>query len=285
LKLYLVPEKDKQSRQRNKETLALAEAIRAKRVVEVVNNEYEFRTVQKHVLFYDYFCALCEKKHGKSDGKEGRGYWGNWMSCLRHLEIYDKHLKKRTLEEISAKYIQGFRDYLLRADAWSADYRKKQIEHKLNPLTARTYLSKMCSCVRTAIDNGYIHPSVLANVESIKAVEYERNYLTIDELKRLAATECYCDLIKRVFLFSRLTGLRRSDVIHLRWRDVTTQGNYTRIVFKQQKTGGQEYIDISPQAAEMLGKRGKPDEKKFAELYSPGCTNRCIENWCHRGRY
>jgi len=55
LKLYLVPEKDKQSKQRNKETLALAEAIRAKRVVEVVNNEYEFRTVQKHVLFYDYF--------------------------------------------------------------------------------------------------------------------------------------------------------------------------------------------------------------------------------------
>jgi len=32
----------------------------------------------------------------------------------------------------------------------------------------------------------------------------------------------------------------------------------------------------------MLGERGKPDEKMFAGLYSPGSTNRCLENWCHR---
>lgn len=281
LKLYLVPEKDKQSRQRNKETLALAEAIRAKRVVEVVNNEYEFRTVQKHVLFYDYFVALCEKKRGKLEDREGRGNWGNWMSCLRHLEIYDKHLKKRTLEEITNKYVLGFRDYLLNADAWSADYRKRIVDHKLNTLTARVYFCKLCSCVRTAIDNGFIHPSVLANVEAIKVEENERNYLTIDEVKRLANTDCCCPLIKRAFLFSCLTGLRRGDVINLKWKDVSKQGDYTRIVFKQQKTGGQEYIDISPQAAELLGEQGNPDDKIFAGLYSPGSTNRCIQTWCY----
>ena len=282
LKLYLVPEKNKQDKQKNQETLALAEAIRAKRIVEVRNAEFDFRTVQKNILFYDYYCALCEKKHGKLDkSREGRGNWGNWMSCLRHLEIYDKHLKKRTLDEITNKYINGFRDYLLNADAWSADYRKRIVDHRLNNLTARHYFSKLCSCVHTAVNDGLLPASVFSNVEPIKAEESERNYLTVEEIKRLAATECEWPLIRRAFLFACLTGLRRSDVINLKWKEVCTQGDYTRIVFRQQKTGGQEYIDISPQAAELLGERGKPDEKMFEGLYSAGSTNRCIQSWCY----
>ena len=40
LKLYLVPEKTKQDKIKNRETLELAEAIKAKRIVELRNGEY-----------------------------------------------------------------------------------------------------------------------------------------------------------------------------------------------------------------------------------------------------
>lgn len=44
LKLYLVPEKTREDKQKNVETLKLAEAIRAKRVVELQNSEYGFKS-------------------------------------------------------------------------------------------------------------------------------------------------------------------------------------------------------------------------------------------------
>lgn len=47
LKLYLVPEKTREDKQKNKETMKLAEAIRAKRVVELQNGEFGFKSPHK----------------------------------------------------------------------------------------------------------------------------------------------------------------------------------------------------------------------------------------------
>ena len=117
-------------------------------------------------------------------------------------------------------------------------------------------------------------------IEGIKPEEGTRMYLTIDELKLLANTECEYPNIKKAFLFSCLTGLRRSDVLRLTWGD--EQGDFTRIIFKQKKTGGLEYLDISPQAAELLGKRGKQNDHPFGDIHSPSCTNEAIKRWVLR---
>ena len=42
LKMYLVPEKTRADKEKNKQTLLLADAIRAKRVVELRNGKYGF---------------------------------------------------------------------------------------------------------------------------------------------------------------------------------------------------------------------------------------------------
>ena len=107
-------------------------------------------------------------------------------------------------------------------------------------------------------------------------------YLTIEEVQRLAKTECEYPAIKRAFLFSCLTGLRRSDVIRLTWGDVYQQGEFTRIIFRQKKTRKQEYLDISPHAAELMGERGKEDEHVFPDIHSPSCTNNTIKRWVLR---
>ena len=104
-------------------------------------------------------------------------------------------------------------------------------------------------------------------------------YLTIDEVKKLAQTECEYPQIKAAFLFSCLTGLRRSDVLRLRWGDVYQQGDFTRIIFKQKKTAGQEYLDITAEAVELMGERGNPDDYVFTDIHSPSCTNNTIKLW------
>lgn len=105
-------------------------------------------------------------------------------------------------------------------------------------------------------------------------------YLTIDEVRLLARTECHYPSVKRAFLFSCLTGLRRSDIERLKWKDVYTQDNFTRIIFNQKKTNGLEYLDLAPEAVELMGERGKPDDNVFDWIHSPHVTNSTLREWC-----
>lgn len=107
-------------------------------------------------------------------------------------------------------------------------------------------------------------------------------YLTLEELQRLTNAYCESKAVQTAFLFSCLTGLRRSDIERLTWGEVHTQGEFTRIIFKQKKTGGLEYLDINAEAVALMGKRGTADAPVFANFYSPSTTNRFIKEWCMR---
>ena len=114
--------------------------------------------------------------------------------------------------------------------------------------------------------------------------EGAREYLSLDEVRALAAAECDYPEIKRAFLFSCLTGLRRSDIEKLTWGEVTVFNGRTRLVFQQKKTGGQEYLDITPQAAELLGDRGnaKATDHVFGNILYPSDTNDNLRIWALR---
>lgn len=219
LKLYLVPERTRADKEKNKETLRLADAIRAKRVVELRNGVYGFKSAYAtETNFYDYYRAMVERRRGVEKG----GNWGNWRSCYHHLKIYDGR-ESLTFADITPEWVQGF-----------------------------------------------------------KAEEGTRMYLTIDEVKRLAQVDCEYPQIKAAFLFSCLTGLRRSDVLRITWGDVYEQGEFTRLIFKQKKTKGQEYLDITQEARVLMGERGKPNEHPFTDIHSPTCTNKAIQEWVLR---
>lgn len=278
LKLFLVPELTRADKSKNKETLKLAEAIRAKRLVEVQNEEFGFKNkFAEETSFYDYYVAMTEKRLGK----ESRGNWGNWRSCLHHMEKYDPDIKKRTFADITPKWIQGFRDYLENdACAWGCDFRERVKDHPLSRNSKVSYFNKLRACLNQAFEDRIITINPMRGIEAFKPEEGKRMYLTIDEVKLLAQTPCPYPNIKRAFLFSCLTGLRRSDCLSLTWGEVQKQDGYTRIIFKQKKTGGLEYLDISPQAEKYMGERGKCTDHVFTDIHSPSCTNSAIKLWC-----
>ena len=104
----------------------------------------------------------------------------------------------------------------------------------------------------------------------------------MNEIRTLSETPCDHTTTKRMFLFSCLTGLRRSDIVRLTWQNVQQQGDFTRIIFKQKKTSGQEYLDITPQAAVLMGARGESNEPIFKNVYTPSNTNQVIKRWIRR---
>lgn len=280
LKMYLIPEKTKADKETNKQTLQLANSIKSKRIVEMQNGEYGFKDeYHTDTLFYDYYRAMCAKRHGN---EESRGNWGNWYSCLHHLLKYEPN-EKITFAQITQEWVQGFHDYLEHdAVAWGNDYRKRIKDKPLARNSKLSYFNKLRACLNQAYEDRIILHNPIRGVENFKAEEGTRMYLTIEEVRKLAQTDCEYPGIKRAFLFSCLTGLRRSDVTRLTWGEVFQQGDFTRIIFKQKKTNGQEYLDITQQATDLMGEHSKPDEYVFSDVHSPTCTNTAIREWVLR---
>lgn len=279
LKLYLIPEKSRADKETNKKTMQLAEAIKAKRIVDYQNGKFGFHQPEHNIRFFDYYSAMCEKRKG---APESRGNWGNWYSCYKHLQIYEKN-KDITFEDVTPEWVQGFKDYLENdAKAWSPRYERELEYHKLSRNSKLSYFNKLRACIHQALADGVIEQNPLRGVENFKAEESKRMYLTIDEVKAITKAKCSSPGVKRAFLFSCLTGLRRSDIQKMTWGEVHQQGEFVRIIFKQKKTSGQEYIDITPQAAELMGERRKPTDKVFYDFLSASPTNHAIREWMLR---
>ena len=277
LKLYLIPEKTREDKEKNRQTMQLANSIKSKRIVEYQNGEFGFKSNYKlDALFFDYYRAMCEKRHGNP---ESRGNWGNWYSCLHHLMKYEKN-ERITFADITPEWVQGFRDYLdNEAVAWSHDYRKRIKDKPLARNSKLSYFNKLRACLNQAFEDRIIPVNPCRGVERFRPEEGTRMYLTIDEVRLLAQTECEYPRIKDAFLFSCMTGLRRSDILRLTWGDIHKQGDFTRIIFRQKKTDGQEYLDITPQAAQLMGDPKGINDPIFEDIHSPSCTNKAVQEW------
>lgn len=242
LKLYLVPEKTRDDRERNRETLRLANAVRAKRTVDIQEGRFGFSPAA------DTRTGLVEFLDTLLPGYGG-GTLKSWRTLRMHLTGFADG-SAMLLSSVDAAVVERFTGYLLN-------------EAGLARSSADLMLSKLRRLFAVAVKRGLVGASPFADVPRLMVEEKERGYLVLDEVRRLAAAPCARPVVKRAFLFGCLTGLRLSDITGLVWRDVRGDG---RIVFRQRKTGGQEYLDITPQARELMGARGEPGEPVFKGL-------------------
>lgn len=281
LRLYLIPERTKADKLRNRETLALANSIKAQRIVDIQKGAHGFKSDYKEqTLFFDYYQALTEKRKKK----ESRGNFSNWASCLRHLRKYEPR-RNITFADITPQWVQGFKNYLENeAEAFGCDLRKRKDRRPLSQNSKQSYFNKLRACLRQAYEDGIIRQNPMRGILGFSTQEGKRQYLSLDEIKAMAAAECDYPEVKRAFLFSCLTGLRRSDIEKLTWGEVTRLNGRTRLVFRQKKTGGQEYLDITTQAAELIGECGaaKQSDKVFGNILNPSDTNDNLRIWALR---
>lgn len=277
LKLYLVPETNKVNKEQNRNTIQLVEAIKSKRTVELHNREFGFNDNFKlNTNFIEYYKSMCTIN---SDG-DTIEKWDNWASSLRHLERYCN--PKTTLRDVTPEFVRGFRDYL---DKKAVVRNKPELlitsntDKVLSQNSKRSYFNKFRACINKAFNERLIPHNPLLGVPGFRNGEAIRIYLTLDEVKRMITTECPYPALKRAFLFSCLTGLRKSDIQKMTWGEVHQEDKFTRIIFRQQKTGGQEYLDINPQAILYLGKQGRPEDLVFAGFTYSAHSTIALRMW------
>lgn len=264
LDLYLIDKpRNPIDKQQNKENLNLAESIKAKRELEIKNGTYGFTNeFKKQTNFIEYFRNLVNKK-------ETKGNLGNWYSTQIHLENYAG--SNVTFKDIDLQFAEGFKEYLSEA--------KRKDGKPLANNSRASYFAKFRAALNEAVKEKIIYGNPAVETGNYKTIESQREYLTLDELRKLAQTECRYDVLKRAFLFSCLTGLRWSDINNLKWNDVQQINNSCRIHFKQQKTKGQQYLDINQQARELMQGIGKPDERVFIGLNYSSYMNVALQMW------
>jgi integrase len=286
LRLYVFAKpKDEIEREHNKETRLLGKNIAAKRQLELQANPHGFispRTRQRD--FLNFFRDVMQKKTtGKSQSN-----LENWQ-CIEHY-LTDYCGGKCTFAQINRAFVEGFRTYLLNCLPYKQKMtrllneksRGKSKKEKLSPNSARSFFERFCAVVNEAHKQKLLSDNPTIDVDRIKAVTPHREFLLLEELRRLAATPCASvpDDLRRAALFSALTGLRHSDIETLLWGEVRhSKADGDFLYFDIEKTGEPSVLPISDEARELLGERGRADEKVFPALRYCTMTNIYIERW------
>lgn len=218
--------------------------------------------------FIEYFKLLKEKRH-KTNSESIRI---NWNRVYELLKIYAKS-DTILFGDIDLKFIEDYKLFMLSAPQGGGK------TGTVSQNTAATYFSIFKAALKQAFIDGYLTIDLAAKAKGIPEQESRREYLTLEELNLLAATECDKPIIKRAALFSALTGMRHVDIQKLKWRQIVKDGDYWRVNFTQQKTKGVEYTPISEQAYQLCGDRLDGNRLVFEGLPSPSWISDPLARW------
>lgn len=257
LGLYL--EDDKNStliRQKNKETYRLAEQEKLKRLTEIQHVGLGYKVPQKNnKTFTEFFNDLVNERIRTEKNHE------TWKSVNKHLNEFKNPIYFGDLTE---RFLESFREYLLK---------------KVSQNSASNYFNKLKASVHRAYRDKFIHENSADRVISPRLVETHREHLSNEELVKLVAEPCKQALLKKAFIFSCLTGLRWSDVNNLKWKNIQIIDYIPHIVYTQKKTKNAESLPISDNALELLGERGKDEDRAFIGLKYSAHNNYMLANW------
>jgi integrase len=238
LKLYLVPGSGPFIKSQNDATLSAANAIKNKRLLEYTNNRaglINTSNLAKQKL-RDWMVTF-----RKAQAKKGVKDHNLIYSTIHALSQYNIDIQ---LRDINRKYCIGLTNFLRN------DYLTERGEH-LMPYTAINYLACVRNALNMAVREGIlsVNPfNQLSAQDKIKTPESKREYLTIEEVRRLEGTPCEYEFAKRAFLFGCYCGLRISDIRRLKWSDLIKDGNNYRINIVMHKTQSPIYLPLSKKA-------------------------------------
>ena len=237
-------EKDYNDRMREK-----AEALRCRRYESIVNERYDFFDKEKMKgSFLDYFKDKAYKKNTK---------WENvYLHFKQFWNVY-LHFKqfcngKCRFDEINVDLCNKFKEYLMTA------HQLKHTEYTLHINSIAGYWSTFRAVLHTAYREHKIVENPNGFLERIDTIPTEKEHLSRQELVNLANTPCSSEVLKKAFLFSCLTGLRKSDI-----KQLTNP--------------------ISNEALELIGfndgdENRKPTDKVFVG-FNDSLTQAPLKNW------
>lgn len=272
LQLYLLPETSSTAKRQNARTLREAEDILQMRTEALLNARVETELVGSGagVLLSDWLQTSCNnhKVRGLRD-------YEGILTLRKILLTFRPNVR---LSEIDKQFCLDMIDWFRNT------YINKRTGTTIGARTADTYCQRFRTALNEAVREGLIDKNPwnkLETIEKINKPESKREYLTIDEIRSMIATDCPNELVKKAYLFSCFTGLRISDVRNLKWGDVYIENGQTYVSVVMKKTTKPLYIPLSGQALKWMPEKGEStfDDYVFGNLVNYGNVNENLKKW------
>lgn len=267
LNLFLIPERTEEDRRVNEATLALAQKIKAERILGIehpVDDGKEGEPPRK--VFFEWLDQYIE--HKRVDDHVSDSHLNTLQSTNNIIKIYLAHIKRprMLMAKIDKAFCKKFFAYL------KDEYKNTKSKENPKPLSEKTMLlvqQNMSAMFNYAVKQGLLHRNPLLEMEKrdkFQKTPSEREYLTVDELNRLASTDTGSPQTKQTFMFCCFTGLRHGDMAALTWGDIqkTDLGEVIHIP-SMQKTKHPAIVPLGNKAREWMPERGdaKPEDRVF----------------------
>ena len=250
---------EKYQQEFNRSMMKKAELIRCRRTEAVINEQFGFLDRSKgHESFLDYFEKLKDEKEARS----------GWPTAYQHFKDYCGGVC--CFDDLTVDYCQGYLDYLMSEKC----ARKGKL---MMGSSANNCLCKLKAALQQAYKDGKIKENIAVRLDKAKDDSAPKEFLTAEEVKKLAATPCKKEVLKRASLFSILTGLRISDIIRLQWKNVERSAdNGWQLHIRTKKTGAEAFLPLGDEALGLCGERG---EGKVFKGFTEGVVSYHLKDW------
>lgn len=278
LKLYLIPENSPLDKIANINTMKVANEIKAQRLFDIIHGKSGIKDTARCQLLSEWINLIIERKRNQVSASSIKGL----SRLLRHLNKYKSDAR---VIDVDKQFCIGFIDYLRTAVSLKASKDSSKAPKRLALITQAEMLNTLSIVLNEAVREGLLQTNtirLLSQTEKIKIPQSTREYLTLEELKRMIDTPVKPNARedKNAFLFCCFCGLRYSDVTALTWRNIIKDGAKMSISIIQKKTKHPVVAPLSDKAISYLPEQnGKGYDDKVFILPNQGVTNKRLKKW------
>lgn len=215
----------------------LAEHVLAKRKVEIAENKYLDIKRERKIRFEDFADEYLES-HCKPNNK-------GWLKAdAPNIQTLKKFFAGKYLHEITPQDIERFRTERLK---------------KVEKSTVNRILNCLSSLYNRAIEWGKATSNPAAKVKLFKVANKRTRYLEKEEVVKLLS-RC-CEHLKPIVIVALHTGMRKSEILGLRWHDIDIKRNVVHLL--DTKNGEKREIPMNETVRAALIKVKKHRDSPF----------------------
>jgi integrase len=179
----------------------------------------------------------------------------SWRNDEQHLEKFKKFFKGDTLRSIGPEKVERY---------------KAERKAEVTPSTVNRGLACLKTLFNKAVEWGRLDVSPVRNVKKFKEPKGRERILSPEEIRRLIANAC--DWLRPIIIVALNTGMRRNEILSLRWRNIDLVKLYISI--EDSKSGKPRTIPINMAVYEAL--LALPHESEFV-FYNSKSNNHYVD--------
>jgi integrase len=212
----------------------------AKLRIEKLDEKLGFKKPEDVPIAFEVFADEFLQTYCKQNKK-------SWQGDEIHLENLKSFFKGETLQSIGPEMIERY---------------KAKRRTEVSPASVNRGLSCLRTMFNKAVEWGRLETSPLRTIKKLKEPQGRERILSAEEARRLL--DCASDAIRPVLVVALNTGMRRSEILSLKWSNVDLTRGY--IFIEDSKSGKSRKIPMN--AAVMEAFLRLPHEAEFVFLNS-----------------